>query len=56
MTLYIIRRLLHAFLLILILSLVVFLVMRLLPGDPVLMLITGDELRDVLDPRLRGVL
>jgi peptide/nickel transport system permease protein len=52
MTTYIIRRLLHAVLLILILSLVVFLVMRLLPGDPVLMLITGDELAQTSEERL----
>jgi len=52
MTNYIIRRLLHAVLLILILSLVVFLVMRLLPGDPVLMLITGDELSQTSEERL----
>jgi peptide/nickel transport system permease protein len=52
MTTYIIRRLLHAVLLILILSLVVFLVMRLLPGDPVLMLITGDELSQTSEERL----
>jgi peptide/nickel transport system permease protein len=44
MSAYIIRRLLHAILLLLILSLVVFLVMRLVPGDPILMLVTGDEL------------
>jgi peptide/nickel transport system permease protein len=52
MTTYIIRRLLHAVLLILILSLVVFLVMRLLPGDPILMLITGDELAQTSEERL----
>jgi peptide/nickel transport system permease protein len=52
MTTYIIRRLLHAVLLILILSLIVFLVMRLLPGDPVLMLITGDELAQTSEERL----
>ncbi len=44
MTTYILRRLSHAVLLIFILSLVIFFVMRLLPGDPILMLITGDEL------------
>jgi peptide/nickel transport system permease protein len=48
----IIRRLLHAVLVILILSIVVFFVMRLLPGDPVLMLITGDELAQTSGERL----
>lgn len=52
MTAYIARRLLDAVLLILILSLVIFLVMRLLPGDPVLMLITGDELAQASEERL----
>jgi peptide/nickel transport system permease protein len=49
---YIIRRLFEAVLLVLILSLVIFLVMRLLPGDPVLMLITGDELAQTSGERL----
>ena len=52
MTSYIIRRLLHAVFLIFILSLVIFLVMRLLPGDPVLMLITGDELAQTSEERI----
>jgi len=52
MTSYIIRRLLHAFFLIFILSLIIFLVMRLLPGDPVLMLITGDELAQTSEERI----
>ena len=52
MTAYIIRRLLHAVFLIFILSLIIFLVMRLLPGDPVLMLITGDELAQASEERI----
>ena len=52
MTSYIIRRLLHAVFLIFILSLIIFLVMRLLPGDPVLMLITGDELAQASEERI----
>jgi peptide/nickel transport system permease protein len=52
MTNYIIRRLGEAVLLLLILSLLIFLVMRLLPGDPVLMLITGDELAQTSEEKL----
>jgi peptide/nickel transport system permease protein len=52
MTNYIIRRLGEAVLLLLILSLLIFLVMRLLPGDPVLMLITGDELAETSGEKL----
>lgn len=49
---YIIRRFLHAVLVILILSLVIFLVMRLLPGDPVLLLVTSDELALTSDEKI----
>jgi peptide/nickel transport system permease protein len=52
MTTYIVRRLLDAVLLLLILSIVIFLVMRLLPGDPVLMLITGDELAQTSEEKI----
>ncbi len=52
MTTYLVRRLLDAVLLVLILSFVIFLVMRLLPGDPVLMLITGDELAQTSEEKL----
>lgn len=52
MTTYILRRLTHAVLLIFILSLVIFFVMRLLPGDPILMLITGDELAQTSQERI----
>jgi peptide/nickel transport system permease protein len=52
MTTYIIRRFLHAGLVILILSLVIFLVMRLLPGDPVLLLVTSDELAQTSEERI----
>ncbi len=52
MTAYIIHRLLHAVLLLFILSLVVFLVMRLVPGDPILMLVTGDELAQTSQERI----
>jgi peptide/nickel transport system permease protein len=45
MTTYIIRRLLHAVLVIVIVSLMVFLLMRLLPGDPILMYVTSGDLQ-----------
>ncbi len=45
MTTYIIRRLLHAALVILIVSLLVFLLMRLLPGDPILMYVASGDLQ-----------
>ena len=44
MTTYIIRRLMHAVLVILIVSLIVFLLMRLLPGDPILMYVASGDL------------
>ena len=45
MTTYIIRRMLHAVLVVLIVSLMVFLLMRLLPGDPILMYVTSGDLQ-----------
>jgi peptide/nickel transport system permease protein len=47
MTSYIIRRLMHAVLVVLIVSLMVFLVMRLLPGDPILMYVTSGDLQAI---------
>ena len=52
MTTYIIRRFLHAALVILILSLVIFLVIRLLPGDPILLLVTSDELAQTSEEKI----
>ena len=45
MTTYIIRRLLHALLVVLIVSLVVFIIMRQLPGDPILMYVSSGDLQ-----------
>jgi len=45
MTTYIIRRLLHAALVMLIVSLLVFLLMRLLPGDPILMYVASGDMQ-----------
>lgn len=47
MTTYILRRLIHAGLVILIVSLLVFLLMRLLPGDPILMYVTSGDLQAI---------
>ncbi len=47
MTTYIIRRLMHAVLVVLIVSLMVFLLMRLLPGDPILMYVTSGDLQSI---------
>jgi len=47
MTTYIIRRILHALLVVLIVSLLVFYLMRLLPGDPILMYVTSGDLANI---------
>lgn len=45
MTTYIIRRLLHAVLVVLIVSFMIFMLMRMLPGDPILMYVTSGDLQ-----------
>jgi peptide/nickel transport system permease protein len=45
MTTYIVRRLLHAALVVLLVSILVFVVMRLLPGDPILMFVTSGDMQ-----------
>jgi peptide/nickel transport system permease protein len=45
MTAYVIRRLLHASLVVLLVSVLVFVVMRLLPGDPILMFVTSGDMQ-----------
>ena len=47
MTTYIIRRMLHAVLVVVIVSLLVFFLMRLLPGDPILMYVTSGDLQEI---------
>jgi peptide/nickel transport system permease protein len=44
-TAYILRRLLHAALVVLLVSMLVFIVMRLLPGDPILMYVTAADMQ-----------
>ena len=46
MTTYIIRRLLHALLVVVIVSLLVFLLIRQLPGDPILMYVASGDLQE----------
>jgi peptide/nickel transport system permease protein len=53
MTTYIIRRLMHAALVVLIVSLMVFLVMRLLPGDPILMYVTSGDLQSISQEQVK---
>src|SRR6202158_2785596 len=47
MSAYILRRLLHAVLVVLLVSILVFVVMRLLPGDPILMFVTSGDIESV---------
>ena len=47
MTAYIIRRLLQALLVVLIATLVIFLLVRFLPGDPILMYVSGSDLKSL---------
>ncbi len=53
MTTYIIRRLMHAVLVVLIVSLMVFLLMRLLPGDPILMYVTSGDLQSISNEQIQ---
>lgn len=53
MTTYIVRRLFHAVLVVLIVSLMVFLIMRLLPGDPILMYVTAGDLQSVTKEQIQ---
>ncbi|NLN07756.1 MAG: ABC transporter permease [Firmicutes bacterium] len=46
MTTYILRRIVQSFVVVIFVTVMVFLVMRLLPGDPVLMLVTSGELQE----------
>ena len=46
MTTYIIRRLMQSLLVLLIVTIIVFLAMRLLPGDPILIYVTMRDVED----------
>jgi peptide/nickel transport system permease protein len=47
MSAYILRRLVHAGMVVLLVSILVFVVMRLLPGDPILMFVTAGDMQTV---------
>ncbi len=49
---YIIRRLLQAILIIFLVSLIVFFTMRLLPGDPILMIVTSSHYREYTEQQI----
>jgi peptide/nickel transport system permease protein len=53
MTTYILRRLGTAVIIIIVVSIIIFLAMRLLPGDPILMYLTSDDLRQVTAEQLQ---
>jgi peptide/nickel transport system permease protein len=55
MTAYILRRLLHAALVVLLVSVLIFVVMRLLPGDPVLMFMTSGDMQTVSPEQLASL-
>jgi peptide/nickel transport system permease protein len=52
MTTYIIRRLIHAFFVLFLVTLIVFFAMRLLPGDPILMLVTSTEQQEYTEEQI----
>jgi peptide/nickel transport system permease protein len=52
---YILRRLLHAGLVVLLVSMLVFVVMRLLPGDPILMYVTSGDMQAVSSEQIAAL-
>jgi peptide/nickel transport system permease protein len=55
MTTYIIRRLLQAIVVLLVVTIFVFLAMRLLPGDPILMMVTNEQLSQYTPEQLEDL-
>ena len=55
MTTYIIRRLVMAVIVLIIVSLMVFIAMRLLPGDPIRMLVTQSEQQEFTEQQIRPI-
>jgi len=53
MATYILRRLVLAVIVILIVTIIIFLAMRLLPGDPILMWVTSDKLQEITAEQLQ---
>jgi peptide/nickel transport system permease protein len=56
MTNFIVRRLLHAIIILFLVTLIVFFVMRLLPGDPILLYVTQSADVEALSPEMIAVL
>ena len=52
MTTYIIQRILHMILVLFIITVIVFLVIRLLPGDPILLYLTSQSVEDISQERI----
>jgi peptide/nickel transport system permease protein len=52
MTAYILRRLVQAFVVLILVTIIVFLAMRLLPGDPMLLIVSHQESQDLTDEQL----
>ena len=54
MTIYIVRRIVQAIFVIILVTLIVFMAMRLLPGDPIYMIMTAGELSNVTEEQIQG--
>jgi peptide/nickel transport system permease protein len=55
MTTYIIRRLLQTLVVLLLVTMIIFLALRTLPGNPVLMLVTSNELQEFTDEQIEAL-
>jgi peptide/nickel transport system permease protein len=55
MSTFIIRRLIQSVFVLLLITMIVFFSMRLLPGDPILMLITADEMEEISDEEIEAL-
>jgi peptide/nickel transport system permease protein len=55
MTTYIIRRIVQALFVILLVTLIVFMAMRLLPGDPIYMILSAGELSNISEEQIQAV-
>ena len=56
MTAFIIRRLLQAIIVFILVSIIVFFTVRLLPGDPILLLMSPEEKGAITEERLDAIL
>jgi peptide/nickel transport system permease protein len=55
MTVYIVRRLLHALVVLILVTIIVFFTMRLLPGDPILLLTTQESTQDMTEDQISNL-